>query len=107
MHKQIGYLDHLDLDKKTDSKVSKTMMVKHRGKIFQTYTIVKEIQEVRFLPQPNSTQPRVGLALFSYANHNHNAYILRSQKPNRIPLYLRSYTTKLDQIQYATLFQPN
>ena len=99
MHKQIGYLDHLDLDKKTDSKVSKTMMVKHRGKIFQTYTIVKEIQEVRFLPQPNSTQPRVGLALFSYSNHK--------PQPNRIPLYLSSYATKLDQIQYATLFQPN
>ena len=52
-----------------------------------------------YLPQPNSTQPRVGLALFSYGNHNHNH--------NRLPLYLSSYTTKLDQIQYATLFQPN
>ena len=32
-------------------------------------------------------------------NHNH--------KPNPPPLFLSSYTTKLDQIQYATLFQPN
>ena len=31
----------------------------------------------------------------------------QNHKPNRIPLYLSSYTTKLDQIQYATLFQPN
>ena len=30
-----------------------------------------------------------------------------NHKPNRIPLYLSSYTTKLDQIQYAALFQPN
>ena len=60
-----------------------------------------KIQIVQLLlPQPNSTQPRVGLALFSYAKPHH--------KPqNRIPLYLSSYTTKLDQIQYATLFQPN
>ena len=63
------------------------------------------------LPQPNSTQPRVGLALFSYGNHNHKTTTTnhkpQTTKPNRIPLYLSSYTTKLDQIQYATLFQPN
>ena len=32
----------------------------------------------------------------------------QNHKPqNRIPLYLSSYTTKLDQTQYETLFQPN
>ena len=31
----------------------------------------------------------------------------KPQPQNRIPLFLSSYTTKLDQIQYPTLFQPN
>ena len=56
------------------------------------------------LPQPNSTQPRVGLALFSYGKPQTKT---KTKTTNRIPLYLSSYTTKLDQIQDATLFQPN
>ena len=34
---------------------------------------------------------------------------MQNHKPNhnRPSLFLSSYTTKLDQIQYATLFQPN
>ena len=38
---------------------------------------------------------------FKMEDDDHN------DKPNRNPLFLSSYTTKLDQIQYATLFQPN
>ena len=39
-------------------------------------------------------------------------FLCKNHKPqpqttNRIPLYLSSYTTKVNQIQYATLFQPN
>ena len=48
--------------------------------------------------QLNSTQSWVGL-IFLWEPQNQNQ--------NRIPLYLSSYTTKLDQIQYATLFKPN
>ena len=50
--------------------------------------------------QLNSTQSWVSLIFLWEPQPNH--------KPqNRIPLFLSSYTTKLDQIQYATLFQPN
>ena len=82
-------------------------ITKHQFQVYCKYS--SSIQYKKFketpkctglLPQPNSTQPRVGLALFSYGNHNHKT-------TNRPPLFLSSYTTKLDQIQYATLFQPN
>ena len=55
--------------------------------------------------QLNSTQSWVGLIFLrnhkpqpQTTNHNH--------KPS-VTFFLSSYTTKLDQIQYATLFQPN
>ena len=48
---------------------------------------------------PNSTQPKVGYALFSDAKPQPHQ--------NRPSLFLSSYTTKLDQIQCATLFLPN
>ena len=50
--------------------------------------------------QLNSTQSWVSLIFLCKQQP-------QTTKPNRIPLYLSSYTTKLDQIQYATLFQPN
>ena len=36
---------------------------------------------VHILPQPNSTQPRVGLALFSYADHNHKPQTTNQTEP--------------------------
>ena len=51
-----------------------------------------------FLLHPTQLNQKLGKPYFPKINH----------KPqNRPPLYLSSYTTKLDQIQYATLFQPN
>ena len=55
--------------------------------------------------QLNSTQSWVSLIFLCKPHHNRTT--TTPQPQNRIPLYLSSYTTKLDQIQYATLFQPN
>ena len=46
--------------------------------------------------QLNSTQSWVGLI-----------FLCKTTTTNRPSLFLSSYTTKLDQIQYATLFRPN
>ena len=47
---------------------------------------------------PNSTHQKLGKPYFPKKSQT---------KPNRPLLFLSSYTTNLDQIQYATLFQPN
>ena len=50
---------------------------------------------------PTQLNPKLGRPYFPLINQNHRNH------RNRPPLFLSSYTTKLDQIQYATLFQPN
>ena len=73
----------------------------------------RRIYSCLFLPQPNSTQPRVGLALFSYGNHdhttNHKPYPTLSQllhnqtRPNSV---YNLISTKLEDSCQKKLAQP-
>ena len=51
---------------------------------------------------PTQLNPKLGRPYFPKINHKP-----QTKTTNRPSLFLSSYTTKLDQIQYATLFQPN
>ena len=51
---------------------------------------------------PTQLNPKLGRPYFPMQNQNH-----KPQNQNRIPLFLSSYLTKLNQIQYAILLQPN
>ena len=57
--------------------------------------------------QLNSTQSWVGLIFLCKTKPQNHKPQTTNQNHNHPSLYLSSYTTKLDKIQYATLFQPN
>ena len=67
--------------------------------IFLSISIISHCFHYIATTQLNSTQSWVGLIFLSETKPNRNR--------NRPPLFLSSYTTKLNQIQDATLFQPN
>ena len=63
------------------------------------------------LPQPNSTQPRVGLALFSQTTTKTVSHFISAPtKPNSTKFSMQPYFNPTrrfkDHIQHATLIQP-
>ena len=57
--------------------------------------------DIWLLPHPTQLNSELGKPYFPKKPQPQN------HKPKPTPTFLCSYTTKLDQIQYSTLFQPN
>ena len=66
----------------------------------QTFTLTVN-KQWQVLPHPTHVNKKWGKPYFPKKTKT-----TKPQNQNRPPLFLSSYTTKLDQIQYATLFQP-